>query len=114
MAGDNTTAAVHTAGKGLLATNDPAESSFGAISQELSTFDRIAFGSAAGARLCAILFYFSTARLPYLCVAQASPRLGETATSRAARCRRRDARRRTRARLASAASTQSRMRCARP
>eukprot|EP00965_Chrysotila_dentata_P256316 6212507-Pleurochrysis_carterae.AAC.4 len=44
-----TTAAEHDVGKGKMATNDPAESAFGAIThQELNRFGRIAFGSASG------------------------------------------------------------------
>eukprot|EP00965_Chrysotila_dentata_P135985 4495606-Pleurochrysis_carterae.AAC.1 len=45
---NRTTAAVHAAGRGLIANNDQAESSFGAIPQELSNFGRIDFGSTAG------------------------------------------------------------------
>eukprot|EP00965_Chrysotila_dentata_P026691 884997-Pleurochrysis_carterae.AAC.4 len=47
----STSAAVHEAGKGVMANNDPAESSFGAITQEINAFGRIAFGTASG--LCA-------------------------------------------------------------
>eukprot|EP00965_Chrysotila_dentata_P140532 4646719-Pleurochrysis_carterae.AAC.1 len=48
LAWGNTSADVHAAAKGLLATNDPAESVFGALTQELSNYVRIAFSSTSG------------------------------------------------------------------
>eukprot|EP00965_Chrysotila_dentata_P109518 3619671-Pleurochrysis_carterae.AAC.1 len=48
MAWGNTSEEEHAAALGKLATNGPAESAFGAITQEPSSFGLIAFSSTSG------------------------------------------------------------------